>query len=90
MTDMMDLFAKYVKEQFGYDIILKASATPDTFKSLFGTGFLEQDDADIYSCEGMDNGISYSNTIARINLIDKYFCDGTQSLPFYRPASLYD
>ncbi|MBR7016390.1 MAG: hypothetical protein IKI12_08115 [Lachnospiraceae bacterium] len=78
MTDMMDLFAKYVKEQFGYDIALKASATPDTFKSLFGASFLEQEDTDIYSCEGIDNGLSYSNTIARINYIDAYFNEETE------------
>ncbi len=45
MKDMMEVFAKYAKEQFGCDISLKASSTPDTFESIFGVSFIKQNDA---------------------------------------------
>lgn len=50
MKDMMKEFAKYAKEQFGYDISLKASSTPDTFESLFGASFIKQSMEATESC----------------------------------------
>lgn len=51
---MMKAFAKYAKEQFGYDISIKESSASDTFESLFGASFVKQNDDDIFFCEGME------------------------------------
>ena len=39
----MDKFVKYAKEQFGYDISLTEADTPDTFESLFGASFINEE-----------------------------------------------
>lgn len=39
-------FIEYVKEKFGYDITLKPSLTPDSFKSIFGESFTVYSDSD--------------------------------------------
>lgn len=39
----IDDFIKYAKEQFDHDIVLKSNRYPDSFASIFGASFLEQD-----------------------------------------------
>ena len=73
MKDMMEAFAKYAKEQFGCDISLKTSSTPDTFESIFGASFIKQNDDDIFFCEGMENSISYKNIVARVNVVETVY-----------------
>lgn len=41
---MIDEFVKYSKELFGYDLVLEKSDVPDTFQSLFGAEFIEQEE----------------------------------------------
>lgn len=41
----IDDFVKYAKEEFGYDVIIEESDTPDTFESIFD---FESFDGDIY------------------------------------------
>ena len=38
----LDDFIRYVKEQFGCEIFVEESDTPDTFERLFGVSFLEE------------------------------------------------
>lgn len=73
MKDVMEAFVKYAKEQFGYDISLKTSSTPDTFESLFGASFIQQNDDDIFFCEGIEQSVTYSNTTARVNYADAIY-----------------
>lgn len=73
MRDMMETFAKYAKDQFGYEISLKPSSTPDTFESLFGTCFIEQGNDDNFFSE-MER-ISYRNTVTRVNSIEKIYIE---------------
>ena len=40
---LLDEFIAYAKEEFGYDIQVKESSTPDTFERIFGTSFLKQE-----------------------------------------------
>ena len=75
MKDMMKAFAKYAKEQFGYDISIKKSSTPDTFESLFGASFVKQNDDDILSCEGMERRVVYKNMVARVNYADTVYSE---------------
>ncbi|EHL19880.1 MAG: hypothetical protein ACTTHM_00250 [Peptoanaerobacter stomatis] len=63
MKDMMKAFAKYAKEQFGYNISFKKSSTPDTFESLFGESFIEKNDNDIFPHENM----LYKNIVIDVN-----------------------
>ncbi|MDO4487153.1 MAG: hypothetical protein Q4C46_11290 [Bacillota bacterium] len=39
---LVEEFLEYAKEQYGYDISLKSSDTPDTFESIFGESFITQ------------------------------------------------
>ena len=57
-SSVIDEFIKYAKEQFGYDIILKSSETPDTFAGIFGASFLEQDNG-FENVEYYENGLQY-------------------------------
>ena len=40
---MLDDFIRYAKEQFNCEISVKKSSTPDTFKSIFGVSFLDNE-----------------------------------------------
>lgn len=66
MKDMMKAFAKYAKEQFGYNISFEKSSTPDTFESLFGESFIKKNDNDIFPHENM----LYKNIVIDVNNID--------------------
>lgn len=81
MKDMMEAFAKYAEEQFGYYISLKKSSTPDTFESLFGASFIKQNDNDIFFCEGTEKTIAYKNTVARVNFVDTVYREEIDSQP---------
>ena len=41
-SSVVDDFIKYAKEQFGCDIYLQHSAESDSFASIFGASFLNQ------------------------------------------------
>lgn len=41
-SSVVDEFIKYAKEQFGCDIYLQHSAESDSFASIFGASFLNQ------------------------------------------------
>lgn len=43
MTKLLEQFIQYAKEEFGYTITCKNSATPDTFETFFGNPLLEND-----------------------------------------------
>lgn len=70
MEDMMKAFKEYAKEQFGCDISFEKTLTPDTFESLFGVSFINQNDDTFLSPEGHQENISYSNNIAKVNCLD--------------------
>lgn len=69
---MLDDFIQYAKEQFGYDIIIEKVSEPDTFKSVFGVSFLEQD-AEMFSMEEGKNALEYTNDciIVPLNFVDE-------------------
>lgn len=54
----VDDFIKYVKEQFDYDIILNSCKEPDSFASVFGASFLEQESV-MEPVKGFDNELQY-------------------------------
>ncbi len=39
MNNLQKDLIKYAKDEFDYDIVLEESETPDTFESIFGSGF---------------------------------------------------
>lgn len=43
MGKLTQEFISFVKEKFGYDISLCSSQEPDTFESVFGASFLDDD-----------------------------------------------
>lgn len=40
MNDLQKDLIKYAKDEFGYDIVLEESETPDTFESIFRSSFI--------------------------------------------------
>lgn len=40
---MLDDFIRYAKEQFSCEISVKKNSTPDTFTSIFGVSFLDNE-----------------------------------------------
>lgn len=43
MGKLTQEFISFVKEKYGYDISLCSSKGPDTFESVFGTSFIDED-----------------------------------------------
>ena len=43
MGKLTQEFITFAKEKYGYDISLCPSQKPDTFQSVFGTSFLDED-----------------------------------------------
>lgn len=64
---MLDDFIHYAKEQFGYDIVVERTPEPDTFKSIFGVSFLEQD-AEMISMKEGTNALEYINDCIKVSL----------------------
>lgn len=79
MSQMLDDFIRYAKEQFGYDIVAKESSAPDTFKSIFGVSFLEQD-VDSYMYEGESTILQYVNDGIEISIDLQTVSDNCYSL----------
>ena len=73
MKDMMEAFVRYAKEQFGCNISLEKSLTPDTFESLFGTGLIEKEDDDIFLDGVIVKNISYKNNIAGVSNMETIY-----------------
>ena len=65
---MLDDFIQYAKEQFDCDIFLKYCEKPDTFESLFGASFLndEQYEEDV---DYFNNDISYENISITVQFV---------------------
>ena len=64
----LDDFIKYAKEQFGYDIILKKEDKSDSFESIFGASFLEQNPVSEV-IEEFDNELQYENNYGNVCLV---------------------
>ena len=48
---LIDEFIEYAKQQYGVDVLIEQSTEPDSFKSIFGASFLEENN----NIENMDN-----------------------------------
>lgn len=57
---MLDDFIRYAKEQFDCGISVKKCNNPDTFASIFGTSFLNDDNSEEIIDE-FKSDISYEN-----------------------------
>lgn len=64
---MVEDLIKFAKEQFGYEISIKESTTPDSFESIFGASFLKQE-CDFFMPEGKDIKLEYKNNNVKISL----------------------
>lgn len=60
MKQILDEFIKYAKEQFGYEISVEKTSTPDSFESIFGVNFFEQDSV-LWLPEGEEIRFEYVN-----------------------------
>lgn len=72
MNSLMDKFVKYAKEQFGYDISLTEAGTPDTFESLFGVSFINEEENTAVS---YDEKLIYKNDSAIVANMDTVYLD---------------
>lgn len=72
---ILDDFIKYVKEQFDCDIFLKSCDNPDTFESIFGASFLN-DEKSVEKVDGFENDLSYENISIDVQFIDDSGMDG--------------
>ena len=48
---LLEKFIKYAKEEFDCDILAKPSESPDTFESIFGISFLEDNCDEVFEFE---------------------------------------
>lgn len=63
---ILEDFIKYAKDKFGYDIFIEKAPLPDSFESIFGASFLDQDSNDFFLCDDMSNSMIYTNTEPKI------------------------
>lgn len=56
----LDDFIKYAKEQFGCEISVKKCDAPDTFASIFGASFVEENNC-IENVDDFISDVNYEN-----------------------------
>ena len=64
----LDDFIKYVKEQFDCEISVKKSDKPDTFASIFGASFLNDDREWVEMAGSFERDVNYQNTTIDVQL----------------------
>ena len=69
MRELMTEFLRFAKEQYGYSISFDNNLTPDTFKSLFGDSFIEQNTT-LFDGESVEKNMSYDNSVAKIGNVN--------------------
>lgn len=65
---LLDDFIRYAKEEFNCDIHLKASDRPDTFESIFGASFLNEEETG-REIDSFDDDLCYENIAIKVNLV---------------------
>lgn len=74
---VLDDFIKYAKEQFDCDIFLKSCDEPDTFVSIFGASFLNDEEC-VERVDGFDGDLNYEN----ISIDVQFSIDSEMSLVY--------
>lgn len=58
-----EAFVRFVKDEFGHEVILKESAMPDSFETIFGESFLAQnEEMDTIKCVYSGESVSVALT----------------------------
>lgn len=65
---LLDDFIRYAKDEFDCDIHLKASDKPDTFESIFGVSFLNEEENG-QETDSFNNDLCYENISIKVNLV---------------------